>query len=53
MKNIGFSELVEQLNKKWGSTYLPFGVHEEPVEEKVDDKQLKLPLNAKAERKGD
>jgi len=51
MKDNSFSELVEQLNKKFGHTYLE-GVLEEPTEQQVDEKQLKLPLAAKAERKG-
>lgn len=52
MKNNSFSELVQQLDKKWGHTYLN-NVLEEPEEEQVDERQLKLPLSDKAERKGD
>ena len=51
MKDNSFSNLVQQLDKKWGHTYLD-KVLEEPEEAQVDEKQLKLPLSSKAERKG-
>lgn len=52
MKDNSFSELVQAIDEKFKHTYLE-GVLEDPEAEEVDEKKLKLPLSAKAERKGD
>lgn len=52
MKDNTFSTLVEELNKKFGHTYLDNALVDPELEEPVENKR-KAPLNAKAERKGD